>query len=320
MSTACRKKKSKTRKPLYSYWTPQYWLSWIGLGLLRLLCLLPHSAGLAVGRSLGRLAHRVGGERRAIVRRNIELCFPELTTAERDALAYQHFLALGMSVLEMGLGRWASDRKIGELSTIEGLENLTKPLDEGTGVILLSAHFTTLELSGRAIRRQGIAFDAVYRRNRSDFITEFLRTGRERSAETTIEKRDIKTMVRRLREGTAVWYAPDQSYKRKGAEVLPFFGVPTMHTTATSTLARLGKAAVVPFFPRRTHDGRYVLRILPALENFPGDDVVEDTLRYVRLLEEHIRLCPEQYFWVHRKFKDLPAGYEDYYADLAAAK
>ena len=310
----------KERKSLYRYWGPRYWPSWIGLGILRLICLLPHAMRLAVGRTIGRLAHSIGGERRAIVRRNIESCFPELSVSERDALAHRHFQALGMSVIELGLGRWASSKEIERLCEVENLHYLKDALASGRGVIFLSAHFTTLEFSGRAIQMSGILFDAVYRRNRSEFVTEFLRTGRERSADSTIEKRDIKTMVRRLREGKAVWYAPDQSYKRKGAVVVPFFGVPTMHTTATSTLARLGKATVIPFFPVRKPDGRYVLKILPPFENFPTDDPIADVMRYVRILEDHIRTCPEQYFWVHRKFKDLPPGYDDVYADLDAAK
>ena len=162
--------------------------------------------------------------------------------------------------------------------------------------------------------------DAVFRKNRSEFMTELQRTGREVSADATIEKRDIKRMVRSLRGGRAVWYAPDQSYNRKGSEVIEFFGVPAMHTTATSTLARLGKAVVVPFFPRRLEDGTYELLLLPAFEDFPGDDPVEDTRRYIEALETHVRSCPEQYFWIHRKFKDLPDGYPDYYADLDALK
>lgn len=310
----------KQRKSLYSYWGPRYWPSWIGLGLLRAICLLPHSARLAVGRLIGRLAHAIGGERRAIVRRNIELCFPELSIAERDSLAREHFLALGMSVIEMGLGRWASDKDIGSICELNDVQHVSDALANGNGVILLSAHFTTLEFSGRAVQMAGIVFDAVYRKNRSDFVTEFLRTGRERSADSTIEKRDIKTMVRRLREGKTVWYAPDQSYKRKGAEVVPFFGVPTMHTTATSTLARLGRAVVVPFFPLRKKDGTYTLKFYPPFDNFPSDDAVADVMRYVHCLEDHIRISPEQYFWVHRKFKDLPPGYDDVYADLDAAK
>ena len=102
--------------------------------------------------------------------------------------------------------------------------------------------------------------------------------------------------------------------------MVPFFGVPSMHTTATSTLARLGKAVTIPYFPQRLPDGRYRLSILPPLEDFPGTDPVADARRYVQVLEEQIRICPEQYFWVHRKFKNLPDGYPDYYADLAASK
>jgi len=311
---------SKDRKALHEYRAPKYWPAWIGLGCLRLICLLPHRVRLGIGKSIGRLAHHFGAMRRAIIRRNIELCFPELNLQERDRLALLHFEALGMSIIELGLGRWASDDTIMALTSIEGLEHLERPIKEGKGVILLSAHFTTLEVSGRALRKMGITYDAVYRRNRSDFVTEFLRTGRERSADATIEKRDIKKMVRKLRGGGIVWYAPDQSYNRKGAEVVPFFGVPSMHTTATSALARLGRATVVPFFPQRLPDGKYILRLYPPLEDFPGSDLVEDVMKYMRVLEKGVRACPEQYFWIHRKFKDLPEGHEDYYADLDAAK
>ncbi len=311
---------SDNRKPLQQFRAPRYWPAWIGMGALRIVCLLPHRVALTVGRGLGRIAERLAGGRRAVVRRNIELCFPELTTAERNALATKHFEALGMSLIEMGLGRWASDRMHRKIARLDGIEHLQQALDSGKGVILLSAHFTTLEISGRLLAMNCPPFDAVFRRNRSEFITELQRTGRERSADETIEKRDIKRMVRSLRAGRPVWYAPDQSYDRKGAAVIPFFGVPSMHTTATSTLARLGDAVTLPFFPRRLDDGSYVHTILPPLDDFPGSDPVEDTKKYVRVLEEHIRRCPEQYFWIHRKFKNLPEGYDDYYAHLDALK
>lgn len=308
------------RKPLSSFWTPPYWPVWLGMGLLWLVCRLPHRAALATGRIVGRIAHRFGGSRRAIVRRNIQLCFPELSTEERNALAYSHFEALGMMLIEMGLGRWASDRHLESITTLRGIEHVHAALGSGRGVILLSAHFTTLELMGRVLSRNIPPFDAVFRRNRSEFLTELQRTGRERSAESTIEKRDIRKMVRSLRAKRAVWYAPDQSYNRKGAAVIPFFDVPAMHTTATSTLARLGNAVVVPFFPRRLPDSRYEMVLHPALEDFPGDDPIADTRRYIELLEDHVRSCPEQYFWIHRKFKDLPQEHPDYYADLDAVK
>jgi KDO2-lipid IV(A) lauroyltransferase len=311
---------SGERKPLSYYWKPNYWPVWLGMGLLRLVCLLPHRPLLAIGRILGRIAHAFGGSRRAVVRRNIELCFPDLTADERDALAYEHFKALGISVVEMGLGRWASDKRLQSITELRGLEHLENALATGGGVILLAAHFTTIEISGRVLAANAPPFDGVYRKNRSEFVTELQRTGRERSVDRTIEKRDIKHMIRSLRDNRAVWYAPDQSYNRKGSEVIEFFGVPAMHTTATSTLSRLGKAAVIPFFPGRLPDGRYVMTLLPAFSDFPGDDPVEDTKRYVRVLEAHVREFPEQYFWIHRKFKDLPDGYPDYYADLDALK
>jgi len=268
------------------------------------------------GRGLGRLAYRIGGSRRAIVRRNIDLCFPELTDQERADLTAKHFDGLGIMIIEMGLGRWASDKHLASITTINGLEHAQAALDKGQGIILLGAHFTTLEVSGRVLALNFPPYDTVYRKNRSEFITELQRTGRERSAANTLEKRDIKKMVRSLRAGRPVWYAPDQSYSRKGAEVIEFFGVPSMHTTATSTLARLGNAVVIPFFPRRLEDGRYEISLLPVFENFPSEDPVADTRRYVAVLEEHIRTCPEQYFWIHRKFKDLPDEYPDFYADL----
>ena len=308
------------RKPLHRYLAPSTWPIWIGLGLLRLICWLPHRVALAAGRGLGRLFHRIPNSRRAIVRRNIELCFGELSQEERNALAKRHYEALGMSLIELGLGRWSSDEHLTGLTTIEGVEHVLNAVNADQGVILLSAHFTTLELSGRVLKLSIPPFDAVYRKFRNPFMTEVLRSGRERSAASTIEKRDIKSMVRRLRDGGIVWYAPDQSYNRKGAEVIPFFGVPSMHTTATSTLARLGKAVTLPYFPQRLPNGRYHLRILPPLENFPSDDLIADTKQYVKVLEEHVRRCPEQYFWVHRKFKDLPESYPDYYVDLEALK
>ena len=199
-------------------------------------------------------------------------------------------MALGMSVIEMGLGRWASDEHLVSITEITGTEHLQAAVASGKGVILLTAHFTTLEISGRVLALHSPPFDAVYRKNRSPFITELLRSGREVQPPSTIEKRDIKKMVRSLRAGRPVWYAPDQSYNRKGSEVIEFLGIPAMHTTATSTLARLGKAVTIPYLPMRKKDGTYVLKMLPPLDDFPGDDPIEDTRRYIAVMEEHVRV------------------------------
>lgn len=308
------------RKPLYHYWTPNYWPTWFGLAVLRLTCWLPYRWQIGIGKWLGRIGHRLVAKRRAIARRNIELCFPELSVDERDKLVLQHFEALGASLMEMALGRWASDEELLSLTTIEGAEHIQETLDQGYGVILLSAHFTSLEISGRVLSLNCPPFDVVYRRFRSGLTTEIVAGSREVSARKSIEKNDIKSMVRSLREGVPVWYAPDQSYHLKQSALLPFFGVPAMTNTATGVLAKLGRAKAVPFFPRRLPEGGYELRVLPPIEDLPSGDVVEDTRKYLAILEEQIRRCPEQYYWVHRRFKNRPAPLPDAYADLDALK
>jgi KDO2-lipid IV(A) lauroyltransferase len=305
---------------LFQFWQPRYWPVWLGIGCLRLCCLLPYRRQIAFGKAIGRLAHRIAGERRAIARRNIELCLPELTAAERDRLALEHFEAMGASLMEVGLARWASDDKIAQLTTLVGLEHIEATLADGYGVILLSAHFTALEVCGRHFKHYCPPYDVVYRRFRNELTTEFIRTTRERSARRAIEKNDIKSMIRSLRDGAPVWYAADQAYDRKQAELLHFFGVPAMTNVATSTLARLGKAKALPFIPRRRPEGGYEVTILPPIEGLPSDDPAADTQKYLDMLETEIRKSPEQYYWLHRRFKRRPAPLPDVYADLDALK
>ena len=312
--------KKSERQPLYHYWQPKYWPAWLGIALLRLSCFLPYRPQLRLGMALGTLAHFIAAERRAITRRNIELCFPDLSPAKRDQLALEHFKALGASLVELALGRWASEKKILSLTTVVGGHHIQETLDSGYGVILLSAHFTALDICGHALRQHSPPYDVVYRKFRSGLTTEIVAGAREVTARNVINKNDIKSMVRGLREGVPVWYAPDQSYRLKQSALIPFFGIPAMSNIATTTLAKLGNAKAVPFLPRRLPEGGYELTILPPLEGVPSDDPIADTKKYVAVIEEHIRKCPEQYYWVHRKFKDRPDSLPDAYADLDALK
>ena len=312
--------KKSERRPLHHYWQPRHWPTWIGIGVLRLTCMLPYRRQIALGMALGRLVHRVAGERRAVTRRNIELCFPELTPEERDSLARRHFEALGASLMEFALSRWATDEELGKLVTYKGVEHITNTLEAGHGVILLSAHFTTLEISGRILKNLVWPYDAVFRKFRNPMTTEFVATTRERSVRKVIEKNDIKSMVRSLKDGAPVWYAPDQAYHQKQAALIPFFGIPAMSNTATTTLARLGGAKVLPFWPMRLPDGGYEVTIGPPIEGIPSADPAADTTRYHEALEAQIRRCPEQYYWIHRRFKNRPDPLPDAYADLDSLK
>lgn len=309
---------STEKTPLYRFLAPRYWPIWLALGVVRLLVLLPFGAQLVAGRLIGRLGRLLAGQRGRIAARNLELAFPELDAPARRALLQRHFESLGMSIIETGLCWWASDQRVAELVEVRGMEHIEAALAAGRGAIMLTGHFTTLDLGGRFLTQRA-PVSAMYRPHRNPLFEEIMRRGRERSAKHAFSKRDVRAMIRGLRTNHLIWYAPDQAHKRgKYSAVVPFFGVPAPTNTATAVFARLGDAPVVPFFPiRLPGKAGYRLDILPPLADFPGDDPVADAARINRLLEERIRICPEQYLWVHRRFKPAGAGGEDHYGRLA---
>lgn len=304
--------------PLYRFLAPRYWLLWLQLGFVRMLVALPFGAQLVAGRLMGRLGHLLAGQRRRIAARNLELAFPELDERARQDLVLRHFESLGMSIIETGLCWWADARRLEGLVEVRGLEHARAALDAGRGAIMLTGHFTTLDLGGRFLTMHA-PVSAMYRPHRNPLFEEIMRRGRERSAKHAFSKHDVRAMIRGLRTNQLIWYAPDQAHRRgKYSAVVPFFGVPAPTNTATSAFARLGNAPVVPFFPvRLPGKAGYRLDILPPLEGFPSDDPVADALRINRLLEERIRLCPEQYLWVHRRFKLAGQDGADHYGPLA---
>lgn len=298
---------------------PRYWPTWLGLAVLRALAPLPYRAQLAIGRVLGRIFRRLPGERVRIVRRNLELCLPQISAAGREALVTRHFESLGMALLETGLAWWASDERIRALTAVEGLEHLDAALARGRGAILLAAHFTTLEIGARAITaRRPVSI--MYRPAKNEVLGRFLQANRARRTRRAIARDDVRTLIGALKANETVWYAPDQSYRKKGAEMVPLFGIPAATNTATSRLARLTGAAVLPYFPERRADGAgYRIVIQPPLEQFPGDSPVADAERVNRLIEEQVRRVPEQYLWIHRRFKGLTDDYPDHYGERPPA-
>jgi KDO2-lipid IV(A) lauroyltransferase len=302
--------------PLSRFWKPRFWPVWLGLGVFRLLVLLPYSVQVALGRLAGRWAERVLPKRRAIAAANLHLCFPHMGDRELRLILTRHFESLGISFFELGLGWWASDRRVRKLVRIEGLEHLRDATREGRGAILLSGHFAAMEIVGRALNLEFPQLAAMYRPHRNPLVDEMFRRGRARSVVDLIAKNSLRC----LSGGVSVWYAADQSYRRKWSVLVPFFGEPAMTNAALSHIARLSQSRVVPFFPQRLDDGTgYVLTIHPALEKFPGGDLESDARRVNALLEEQIRRAPEQYYWVHRRFKGRPEGYPDPYAQATSA-
>lgn len=293
---------------------PKYWPTWLALGTLRLLSLLPYGLQMWLGKGVGTLLVHLPLSFVRVARRNLELCFPERTPAWRQRVLREHFHSLGMGVFETALTWWSPDERIRRLTRLEGEEHLQAALERGRGALLLSAHFTPLEIGCRTLcaRRE---LSVMYRPTRNLVLERFLATNRSKHAKRAIPRDDIRTLVSALKNNEPVWYAPDQSYRKKGAQMVPFFGVPAATNTATSRLARMTGAPVLPYFPERLPGGGYKATILPMLDNFPSDNPAADAERFNQLIEAHVRRVPEQYLWIHRRFKGLSPEHPRHYED-----
>ena len=292
------------------FFHPRFWLLWLGLGLLWLVTQLPYRVLLTIGRLLGAGMYRVAGERRRIAARNLELCFPEKSAKERKTLLKENFASTGIAFFEMAMSWWWSRQRLARLAHVEGLEHLKQAQLDGKGVILMALHFTTLEI-GAALLGQKHTIDGMYREHGNPLFDYIQRRGRERHNldSLAVEREDVRGMLKLLRAGRAIWYAPDQDYGAKQSLFVPLFGIQAATVPATSKFARLGKALVVPFTQQRLADGGgYRLVIHPPLTDFPGESDEVDCLRINQWVEASVRECPEQYLWTHRRFKSRPPG------------
>ena len=287
---------------------PKWWPTWLTLGLMWLLARLPYRGQLAYGRFLGMFTRRLPGSRRHIARRNLELCFPEKNSDERERLLEGSLADLGLMIAESGLVWMSSDRAFAKVpSTIEGLQHLERCKRDGRGVLLVGAHFSHLELSSRLVS-QRISITGMYRVMDNDLLDWFTLKQRLGYGDGMFTKEELRATVKYLKRGGTVWYAPDQDMRGKDSVFVPFFGIQASTITATHHLARLSGAAVIPFFHKRLENGGYALRLEAPLENFPTDDAVADTARVNTYIERMVREAPSQYLWVHKRFKTRPPG------------
>ncbi len=288
---------------------PRHWPAWIGVGALHLIARLPRPALMALGRLLGAIVQRFPSPRRHIAETNIALCFPELDADARAALVNAHLRDIGLMMVEFALGWMGTDRAVANVPvTFEGLEHLEDAHTQGRGVLLVGGHFSHLELCGRLVSRQ-IGIAGMYRRMDSAAFEWAVLRARLSYANAMFEKDDIRGTVKYLRNGGILWYAPDQDMRSKDSVFVPFFGVPAATITATHHLARLGNAVVIPFFHRRLPgDAGYALRLGAPLADLPSTDVLDDTARVNTCIEQMAREAPEQYLWVHKRFKTRPEG------------
>ncbi len=294
--------------------SPRYWPTWLGVALLWLVARLPYRVLLVLGSGLGTLAGVLMIERRRVARRNLELCFPELKIVDREKLLRANLRDGGLMLVEFALAWFGSKRAIGRIPlTIDGLEHLNAARSQNRGVLLVGAHFSHLELAGRLLTTR-VPIAGMYRAHADAVFEHVVKRARLRYADAMFARDQLRATVRYLRAGGTVWYAPDQDMKGRDSVYVPFFGVPAATITATHHLARLSGAVVIPFFHRRlANGGGYELRLEPPLTDFPSSDPIIDTARVSMTIENRVRAAPEQYLWIHKRFKSRPPGVDKVY-------
>ncbi len=285
---------------------PRYWPAWLGIGLLWASAHCPHPVRMGIGRTLGWLMYLVGRDRRHITEVNLQLCFPELDDRAQRRLVRRTFVSNAIGMVETAVAWFRDPALLRDRVRLTGQEHLTEALAHGKGVLLLGGHFTTLDLGG-ALLSLFQDLDVTYRPHPNPVFQRYMLRGRERLYGTAFDRTEVRGMLRSLKKNRVVWYAPDQDYGAKHSVFAPFFGIPAASITATARFAEMSGARVVPFSHFRSDDNRgYELRVEPPLENFPGPTAEASATRVNEWLESAIRRHPDQYMWLHRRFKTRP--------------
>jgi len=290
------------------YWHPKYWPMWTSLGLLRVAALFPYRTQLFFGTILGKMIQFLSPSRRRVTDINLQHCFPEKSQAERNKIRNGCYQSIGIALLEMAMCWWWSEKRLKPLVEIRGQEHIDAVLQSGRGVILLTGHFTSLEIGGRLFTLT-IPLQAMYRTQKNRLFDSYLYTRRNSYLENMISRKNTRQMIRGIKSLIPTWYAPDQNFPNEKNVFVPFMGVQTATISAGSRLAQSSGGAMLPFYPERKKDGSgYIIWIEAPLENFPSGDDVKDATEINAEIEKFVRMNPEQYMWIHKRFKTRPPG------------
>lgn len=268
-------------------------------------------------RTLGWLAPRLMRSRAHIVRTNLAVAFPETPEAERERWLQDHFFLLAQSLVDRGLCWFGTTEEILSTISIEGLEHLEALLTSERRIILLAPHFVGLDASATRLTLFLKESATMYTRQSDEDVDQLVREGRRRFNKVHLVSRHdgVRALIRQLRKGVPIYYLPDMDWGLNGAAFVPFFDVPAATLLTTAQIARNFNTAVVPVMSRLDGDtGQYHVKVMPPLDDFPGEDSLEDaTARVNRLIEDWVRPDPAQYYWVHRRYKTRPEGEPRFY-------
>ena len=298
-----------------SYLAPVHWPLWFAIGLLRLSTYLPltiiHNG---TGPALGMLIYHAIPSRRRAARINIKQAYPDFNEQEIKTLNKKAFKSLGISIFEMGLAWFEKSSILKQHCQIEGKEHIDNAMARNKGVILLTGHFTTLEIGGRLLGFYVDKYNGVFKKAHNPLFNAVMIRYRSIFGNELIDNTNVRGIIRSLKTGHATWFAPDQDFSRQDIVFTPFLGGIASTLTATAKLAKITGAALVPFYPVRLENGKgFKLIVLPALENFPSGDIEADSARVNRTIEKMVYDNPEQYLWSHKRFKRQADGQPSLY-------
>jgi KDO2-lipid IV(A) lauroyltransferase len=290
-----------------SFLLPHYWLTWLGVFTLYSISWLPFKLQLAMGRILGRLIFKIASKRKHVALTNLRLCFPDKNEQTLQGILKKNFENTGIALFETGMGWWWPTWRVARKVKVIGAQHINKAQADGYGVLALGMHNLSLEMCARGA---GIENPLVifYRPHNNPLMEFFQHRGRARSNKYMLGKRDVKGLLRALHEKEACAYLPDQDYGRNKSLFVPFFAVKeTATTTGTLIFARKKNTKTVMLIPRRNaDDSGYTLEVSAPLQNFPTDNDEQDLIKINQELEKAIMVQPEQYMWLHRRFKTRP--------------
>ena len=290
---------------------PRYWLTWTGIALAFVLTRLPQTTRRRLARLLGRGAVYLAPRRVRIARVNLGLCFPDLTPEAHTQLLQANLRSTAEGLIETGT-TWLHPEKLKDLTVrFIGLEHLDRT-ETDPGILIIGMHFATLDLAGALLSRQR-PFNVMYKTNKNPVLEWLMQRGRGHHFKQALDQHNIRGVIRNLKAGNRLWYAPDQDYGRQNAVFAPFFGMPAATTTAANRIARLTGAKVVFMSHYRHADGSYSVVIKTPETPFPTQSDLEDTSLINRHIEHAINDAPEQYWWVHRRFKSTEHGHSALY-------
>jgi len=293
---------------------PKFYPTWILILLMKISIHLPYKLQIDLGKLLGKFLFYVASSRRKIAEKNLSLCFPDKNKLQINFLLKKNFEEIGISFFETSNAYFATNQKIKEKLIVKNEKYLQEAIDDDKSIILLASHFLSLMLGSRALLlKYGIA--NIYRPQNNQLFDEIMRSSFVKNGAVMIKTKDTRSMLKAIKSKTPIWYAPDQDLGPNNSIYAPFFNIQTATVSATSRLAQSDNTVVLPYHFNR-QGNKYIMEFQRPLKPYPTMNPLKDALKTNSILEKQILKFPDQYLWVHKRFKTRPDGESDYYKNL----